>query len=90
MTEQCSKDKYALVKSQALDPLYEVVNIEERSFTMFDDMHEAIQIIDRLLKDGAEIFENMQAFWIKYPPLSTDERKRRAIEFMANAKNHKD
>lgn len=75
-----TKEEYALIKSKELETHYEVVNIKERTFTLFDDTKNAFEIIENLLKDGAEVFDNIQDFFDKYPPLSAEERRRKSIE----------
>lgn len=72
--------KYALIKNNQSPTKYDVVEINERLFRLFDDKREAFEMTRKLLADGADIFESIAAFYAKYPSLSAEERKRRGVE----------
>lgn len=55
-THMYTKDKYALVKSDAPSMGYEVREIENRGMALFDDMDEAKAVIEDLLQSGAEVY----------------------------------
>ena len=84
-----NKEENALIKSPNAYLGYWVIHKEGRSITLFDDLQEAREVITRLLDEGAEVFENDEAFYRKYPPLSIEDRKRLTEEFLRNASRKK-
>ena len=74
--EAINARNYVLVKSADLPTGYSIHEKELRLYKMIDDNHEAQKIVNKLLAEGAEIFENIQTFYAKYPDLTIEERNR--------------
>lgn len=72
--EKYNKDKYVLVTSSNLNLGYSIGDKNSGS-TIIEDNELAKQIINKLLKEGCEIFDDVLVYHKKYPPKSQEEQK---------------
>ena len=72
-------DEWVLVRS--LGPLEYTIfgkGDQNHMYCLFEDMNEHRKVVDELLSNGAEVFEDYKSYNQKYPGLTMEENKAKA------------
>ena len=75
------RDNYILIKSAERPGGYRVSDKEVRSYILFDNEAEVLEIIRDLLANGAEVFETEEDYAKKYPPLGREKIREMGMEY---------
>jgi hypothetical protein len=61
---------------------------KEGSILLIDDNQAAEKMIDRLLKNKVDVFDDFQSYKMKYPGINAEERLKRQKEWIENARKN--
>jgi hypothetical protein len=75
-----SKNKYVLIKFEENNPPYYIMD-KENNFIIIEDNKEMIELINMLIFEKVEIFQNYIHYINKYISLTEEEKKAKSMVF---------